>query len=95
MRRSELLSLQLREASIKRSSQEAIEPPFSGEGYWWSNYPNYVSGAGDYNAAASSTGSNYAAIAKMPVPGVQAVAKRAGLDSSTPTGYSVGGTSAG
>jgi hypothetical protein len=90
---SELLSLQLREAAQQRSSRDIVEPGYSGTGYWWRNYPAYISGLGDYNAVASSTGGSLDAIQKMPETGSEAVAKDAGID-DVPTGESVGGTAA-
>lgn len=93
MQASDLLSLQLREAAMRRSSRDIPEPGYSSTGYWWKNYPAYVGGLGDYNAAASSTGSNLEAIQKMPETGSEAVAKDAGID-DVPTGESVGGTAA-
>ncbi len=93
MKRGELLSFQLRETAQRDSSRDIPEPGFSGTGYWWKNYPSYISGLGDYDAVASSTGGNLNAIQATSSLGSKAVAKRAGLDSS-PTGASVGGTAA-
>jgi hypothetical protein len=93
MKASELLSFQLREAAQQRSSRDIVEPGYSGTGYWWNNYPAYVSGIDDYDAKASSTGSNLEAVAATSTVGSDAVAQRAGLD-GTPTGASVGGTAA-
>jgi len=93
MQASDLLSLQLREAAMRRSSHDRPEPGYSGTGYWWNNYPAYVGGLGDYNAAASSTGGSLEAIQATSTLGSEAVAKDAGLD-DVPTGESVGGTAA-
>jgi len=93
MKRSELLSFQLREAAQQRSSRDIPEPDYSGTGYWWKNYPAYTSGLGNYDAVASSTGSNLDAVQATSTLGSEAVALRAGLDDSA-TGASVGGTAA-
>jgi hypothetical protein len=93
MKRSELLSFQLREAAQQRSSRDIPEPDYSGTGYWWRNYPAYISGLGNYDAVASSTGGNLDAIQATSTLGAEAVAKDAGID-EVPTGASVGGTAA-
>jgi len=91
MKKSELSQMQFREAQQQRSSHDIVEPGITGTGYWWNNYPAYVSGLDDYDAMASSTGSNLDAVAQMTEPGADAVATKAGLNGET-TGASVGGT---